>query len=536
MGKTQNGHNILNLGKMMNSPKPFLTLLVILGLIIIPSVLPAQSTEERARAEYFFAEDQYNAKQYKSAIEHLDKAIGILGSANPRIQEMKVKSYYALKDYKSARKEIQAYFSLSPDQSANEYREMLKLSVTLEDEVEKLVQTETYRKHRQAGDRLLSQKNYDSAITEYRAALQNKPGDSYVTGRISKANRDQENDRLYRRHRASGDRQYNQKNWTAAKEQYSQALRYNTNDSYTQNRINRINQTLRLSQYETFKQAGDRNYSNGNWSRAIEQYRQALRFKSNDTYVRERIKRSETELYYPRYKSEGDALFSKGQYKEAISKYRTAHKYNSGDSYTTEKIAEAQRIINTQNARRKQREAVAERSRRAREAEERRQIARNMKIERLVWGTGNAEMAIGLSYEPHTLMARMIFVHSLGLNYAIGQTVTDMTETIVYGGDLRMSLFDGGGMYFAIGYYVGSSEMNESYYRELRSRPEGDVELPTLSLTNFTVSWGWHAVLGAIYIDARYQVAMMAYATDEEYGSNTSVEADGLSVGLGIVF
>ena len=100
--------------------------LFFLLLFIVPVFSTAQSNEILARSEFMLAEEAYGGADYNKTIKHLNQAVNYLGSTNPKIQALLVKSYNANGQFEEAKKAIESYFNVA-DESDGDFMEMVRL-------------------------------------------------------------------------------------------------------------------------------------------------------------------------------------------------------------------------------------------------------------------------------------------------------------------------------------------------------------------------------------------------------------------------
>lgn len=82
-----------------------------------------------AESEYTLAENKFNARNYNAALEHLTNARALLGKTNSNIQYLLVKSHWELGQYHPAKKELEGYFEVTPQNAADpdRFKEMVGL-------------------------------------------------------------------------------------------------------------------------------------------------------------------------------------------------------------------------------------------------------------------------------------------------------------------------------------------------------------------------------------------------------------------------
>jgi photosystem II stability/assembly factor-like uncharacterized protein len=79
------------------------------------------NSNKDAFAAYQLAKGEYSKKDYDKAIVHLDSAKKDLGKSNDIIQELRIKCYFENREFASAKKEIDTYYTMNPDTSSDFY-------------------------------------------------------------------------------------------------------------------------------------------------------------------------------------------------------------------------------------------------------------------------------------------------------------------------------------------------------------------------------------------------------------------------------
>ena len=93
-----------------------------------------------------------------------------------------------------------------------------------------------YSYYRKNGDNYFNFQEWNNAITNYKKAVDYKKEDSYVSGKISKA----ENSKQFEKYKQEGDKAFNQREWAQAINGYKKALKYNSQDSFLMMRVKDI--------------------------------------------------------------------------------------------------------------------------------------------------------------------------------------------------------------------------------------------------------------------------------------------------------
>lgn len=77
----------------------------------------AQNSNDKAKAYYFNAEEQYQNKNYNKAIEYCEEVEKLLGNTNACVEALRVKSYYHSGQIEKAKKSLDDFLSLGADES-----------------------------------------------------------------------------------------------------------------------------------------------------------------------------------------------------------------------------------------------------------------------------------------------------------------------------------------------------------------------------------------------------------------------------------
>ena len=233
----------------------------------------------------------------------------------------------------------------------------------------KLEEQQTYDALITEADKAFKKKEYESAESGYRAALEMRPPEKYPKDQINLIRnilataeaeklKEQQYDSLIR----SGDSLFNAKELEMAKAAFTSALELSPGQNYPSRMILQINRELEtLAAEEAHRQQIEKLYNqaiskadlafmNKQYEEAKQVYNEALGFKPNENYPSEKIAeinrllQEEKEKVYQQAITEGDDLFNQKNYTESIDQYRKALQIKNGDTYATEKIAEATRL------------------------------------------------------------------------------------------------------------------------------------------------------------------------------------------------
>ena len=138
----------------------------------------SQTNSEKAREVYKTAFEAYGKGNYQVSIDNLENAIILLGSTKVLIQDLMVKSYFGLKDYRQAKVEADKYFALNPPQDEG-YNEMLLLSGEIDKQIEILAREQLLKEADQAAWNAAIAKNTREAYEQYLASF---PEGQYKSG------------------------------------------------------------------------------------------------------------------------------------------------------------------------------------------------------------------------------------------------------------------------------------------------------------------------------------------------------------------
>lgn len=161
-----------------------------------------------------------------------------------------------------------------------------------------------YQRYRQRGDELLAEGNYIDARRKYREALGYRPGDAYAQARLNSIRAlmsEAERERQFARYRERGDSLFAQSRYRAARREYMLALDVNPDSPEVQARIEQIDSLQaeaerRRAQYQYLRAQGDVFFEQEQYEQAITKYEEALSYKPENAYVKERIAEAERRL------------------------------------------------------------------------------------------------------------------------------------------------------------------------------------------------------------------------------------------------
>ena len=229
---------------------------------------------------------------------------------------------------------------------------------------------EDYAKFISKGDQLLSDKNYDDAISNYQKALSVKPEEVYPKEQIQKAKQEKQQaedqaelDRQYANLIKTADHQLKNLTYENAKTTYNEALKLKPDEQYPKDQIAAIDQKLQDIQAENERLnkqkkdyddqivKADQLFNEEKWQESIDAYKKAQEIKSDEVYPKQKIDEINMKLQHiaalendkrKRYDEsiqKGDAAFSESNWKLAKQYYSDALIVFETEKYPSDQIA-----------------------------------------------------------------------------------------------------------------------------------------------------------------------------------------------------
>ncbi len=280
------------------------------------------------------------------------------------------------KSYEQARTEFQKASGLKPqEQYPKDKIEEISKFIGVEKATE-----DSYRTSIASADKLLTQKRYDLARTEYQKASALKPGEKYPFEQISKiegiyndieaAKRKEELN--YKSIITKGDSLLTLNLFEAARVEYQMALKLNPSDAYPKQKLADISMTLEIqskqkileNQYKSLIAKADNFYTGKQYQLSRVSYEQALKLKPGEPYPAGKIheldsifsdiaRQKEDELLTKKSLDEqfsqvivnGDKLFSEKNYDQARAEFQHALDLKPAEAYPKTKMAEIDKMI-----------------------------------------------------------------------------------------------------------------------------------------------------------------------------------------------
>lgn len=318
----------------------------------------AEAIEKYQQALSIFPNDS----DLKSLINSLTTQKDISDRYNSKINE--ADSLYLEKSYEKAKNAYNEALAVIPDDPYSSDM-IVRIDETLNsDEYKSLKNFLTLLEE---AKELESNNKIDEALTKYKSAIKQNPGDEftsqkidYLTNIINTRNKEIELNAQYTALINKGDNSVNSEDYYSALDFYTQAYNLipNRNEAKekkdnTQKRINEIEAQLALEKqkwdeyYAVAMNTAQSFMNERNYPEAIKEYNKALRFKENDQAATQGLNNA-TQLNearlanlmkeYNQYITNGDNQFNTNNLDKAIEFYSKALALNTGNTYPSEMI------------------------------------------------------------------------------------------------------------------------------------------------------------------------------------------------------
>jgi len=327
--------------------------------------LLAAKSFEPARAEYQNASSLKPDEEYpKTKIAAIDKIL-----ADIKVFEDKYKGAIATgdsafnnKSYAQAKSAFQGALQMKPSEKYPKDRiaEIEKLQVELS---KQKVIDDQYQASVTKADKLLADKSYAIAKTEYGNASTIKPDQQYPKDKISEIDAIiadlKAKDDAYKASIAKGNQLMAQKSYEEARSEYQNAGEIKPNEQFPKDKIEEINKIL--MDLKGKKQTFDDLVSKGNdllsikdFYKAKDYYQQALTIFPDEAYPKERLIRVNSvidsifranKVFYDKAVAEGDKSFNAMIFDKAIDSYQDAISYLPNEQYPKDRISQIKKTI-----------------------------------------------------------------------------------------------------------------------------------------------------------------------------------------------
>ena len=99
---------------------------ILLTLSLFHFSVYSQSDDIIAKSAFLSAQDAYGNGDYTTAIDKLEHVKELLGSTNPRVEQLLTNAHFEIGDYEKAQSSLESYFELAADSDPN-YMQMVRL-------------------------------------------------------------------------------------------------------------------------------------------------------------------------------------------------------------------------------------------------------------------------------------------------------------------------------------------------------------------------------------------------------------------------
>ena len=214
-----------------------------------------------------------------------------------------------------------------------------------------------YESAMRRGNQFLVNRQPEKAREEFETALSYNPTSTEAKSKLAEINKALNEKSAYEDAIKEADDFYMNLDYEAARSAYSNALKIRPGETYPQNMILRIDETLAKREmdaaaheksYNDAIASGDKNFTAKDYLAARSFYEEAARIKASESYPRAKITEinniladaEKVEQQYQQTIANADVLFDKKSWEEALSEYRKAGQLKPGEAHPAARIAE----------------------------------------------------------------------------------------------------------------------------------------------------------------------------------------------------
>jgi len=287
----------------------------------------------------------------KSTQENYEKAI------------ISADNFFTQKDFKNALTEYQNALNFKPEEQYPKDK-ITEINSILS---EKKSSQENYEKAIAAADNFFTKNELENALSEYQNALNFKPEEQYPKGKITEINlilsdqkSTQEN---YEKAIVAADNFFTQNDLENALTEYQNALNFKSEEQYPKDKITEINSILAdqktiQENYEKAITAADNFITQNDIENALTEYQNALNFKSEEQYPKDKIteinlvlaEQKTTHENYEKSIVTADNFFTQNDLENALIEYQNALSFKSEEQYPKDKITKINAILADQKS------------------------------------------------------------------------------------------------------------------------------------------------------------------------------------------
>ncbi len=331
---------------------------------------------DQSRAEYMNASSLKPAEQYpKDKITEIDKIFASIADQKAKDDQYKASidkadKLLANKTFDQARSEYQSAGTIKP---AEQYpkQKISEIDNILADIAKQKALDDQYAGTIANADKLLEEKSYDQAKTQYQAALTLKPTEKYPKDKITEIDlalaeiaKQKALDDQFRSSIDKADRLLAEKSYEPAKVEYTNASKIKPSEQYPKDKIAEIDKTLAEiaankaidEKYKSILVNADKLMVAKTYDQAKTEYTNAVNLKPSEQYPKDKIAEIEKILADIAHQKEigeqyrtsvlkADQLFSSKSYDQAKTEYINAGMLKPNEQYPKTKIAEIEKLF-----------------------------------------------------------------------------------------------------------------------------------------------------------------------------------------------
>lgn len=330
--------------------------------------LLAEKSYDQSRSEYMNASSLKPAEQYpKDKITEIDKLFAAIADQKAKDEQYKASidkadKLLAAKSYDPARTEYQSAGTIKPSEDYPKQK-ISEIDNILAGIAKQKALDDQYAGILLNADKLLEEKSYDPAKTQYQAAVTLKPAEKYPKDKIAEIDlalaaiaKQKALDDQFKSSIDKADKLLAGKSYDTAKIEYANASKIKPAEQYPKDKIAEIDKTLTElarqktldDRYKSIISQADKLFEEKSFDRAKTEYANAADVKPTEQYPKDKISEIETLLAEIKARDESykasitkaDQLLVKKSYDEAKTEYQNAINIKPSESYPKDKIAE----------------------------------------------------------------------------------------------------------------------------------------------------------------------------------------------------
>ncbi len=343
------------------------------GIIANADKLLSAKTYDQARTEYQNASGVKPAETYPTLkIAEIDKILADIAAAktmdeNYKAAILKADQLLAAKTYDAAKAGYTKAAELKPDEQYPKTK-IAEIDAALAAIAKQKALEDDYAATIINADKLLAEKSYDQAKSEYQKAGVLKPAEQYPKTKLAEIEKSLADvarlralEDQYAAAIAGADKLFNDKTYEEAKAAYLEAGKIKPSEQYPKDKVVEINGILAAivkqkaldDQYKTILAKADQLLISKTYDQARLEFTNALNLKPSEQYPKEKI--AEIDGVLAEFKAKEDAykaslatadqLLSQRKFEEARTEYQNSLVLKPQATYPKEKIAEINKAL-----------------------------------------------------------------------------------------------------------------------------------------------------------------------------------------------